>query len=209
MKIKNKIATIFTALILAFVCMLSGCSQDTSDAKEPSSEIENKNINLPNSFSYIVPCDDIRNDGDELGWYRPNDSGDGFSTEITKSSYCTNQTAIAEIYNLIDTERFKADGEITDDNQQEYDELNQQPAIHMVFDKLYYVSIYQNDVIVTQTFYTEGEKYEELANKYYAENGAYPPSISDGLWKYTSSEKTYDKVSKILLALPEEDELEK
>lgn len=209
MKMKNKITAVFTALILAFVCVLSGCGQNTSNADEQSSEIKNKNINLPNSFSYIVPYDDIINDGGELGWYRPTDSGDGFSTQISKSSYCTNKTVIAEIYDLIDTEKFKADGEITDDNRQEYDELNQQPAIHMVFDKLYYVSIYPNDIVVTQTFYTEGEKYEELADNYYAEEGTYPPAISDGLWKYTSSEKTYDKVSKILLALPEEDEPEK
>lgn len=39
MKIKNKITTVFTALILAFVCVLSGCGQDTSNAKEPSSEV--------------------------------------------------------------------------------------------------------------------------------------------------------------------------
>ena len=195
----------FTIVILAFLLALSGCGGKNDTKDNTSSETTAKHYdNLPTGFTYIVPYDDIRNDGGELGNYRMADGE--FSTEITKNSYCSDSEAIGKIYGLIDTDGMAAEGEITFDNRADYDQWNENPAIHLVFDKLYFVSVYPNGKVVTQTFYTKGEKYGQLADEYYQENGVYPPAISDGLWQYAASDGTYSELSQILLALPEEQE---
>ena len=196
----------FAALIFTLIMALSGCgdsnARQNTESNASSEPSVKQYVNLPAAFEYTVPYDDVRNDGDELGNYRIVDGE--ISMETSKNSYCTDSETIAAIYGLIDTENMKPDGEITDENRSEYDKLSQNPAIHLVFDKLYFVSVYINDTVVTQTFYTEGEKYEQLANEYYKENGTYPPAISDGLWKYSAADHTYSQLSKILLDLPEE-----
>lgn len=189
----------FAALILMSIVMISGCGTRDGSNGEVSSDIaEVKKNNLPTAFSYIVPYDDIKNDGDELGDYRIVDGE--VSMDISKSSYCTDKETIAKIYSFIDTDNMEAHGETT------YEELNKGRVINFIFDKLYFVSVYDDNTVVTQTFYTEGEKYEQLADEYYKENGTYPPAISDGLWEYSASDNTYQELSKILLDLPEEKE---
>lgn len=191
------------ALTLALLLMPTGCGGKGGTKESASSETKQYE-NLPTGFTYIVPYDDIRNDGDELGNYRMVDGE--ISMETSKNSYCSNRKAITTIYALIDTNDMTAEGEITDNNRAAYDQWNENPAIHLVFDKRYFVSVYPNNKVVTQTFYTEGEKYEQLADAYYQENGTYPPAISDGLRQYAASDDTYSQLSKMLLALPEEQE---
>lgn len=194
----------FAVLILALLLVLSGCGGKDDIKDNASLEAVKQYDNLPTGFTYIVPYDDIRNDGDELGNYRMVDGE--ISTKITKDSYCSDREAIGKIYALIDTDSMTAEGEITFDNRVQYDQWNENPAIHLAFDKLYFVSVYPNGKVVTQTFYTEGETYEQLAEDYYREKGEYPPAISDGLWQYAASDGTYSELSQILLALPEEQE---
>lgn len=205
---KRQLIQVFTVLLSALLVvlpMLSGCGgKDGTQDDTSSGTAVRQYDDLPASFTYIVPYDDIQNDGGELGNYRVVNGE--ITTEVAKHSYCSDGEAIAKVYALIDTDEMTAEGEMTDDDRAEYDQWNENPAIHLVFDKLYFVSVYSNNKVITQTFYTEGEKYEQLADEYYRENGVYPPAISDGLWQYAASDSTYRELSAILLALPEEQE---
>lgn len=193
--IKNNIKYLLFILTLSIVFINSGCHQNTTETGSAPPTLEN----IPKTMSYTVPYNDIINDNDELGWYRKTDEDD-FSKEITKDADCTDQKVINEIYNLINTDNFKENGHI-DSLDEIIQSVNNHPPIQLKFDQFYSVLIYPNDVIVTSTFYSSGEKYEELANQYYEEHGNYPSAVTDGFYKFTSDKKTYDAVSKILLNL--------
>ena len=192
---KNSIKYLLFILTLSIVFINSGCHQNTTETVSPPQTLENR----PKTMSYTVPYNDILNDNDELGWYLKTNEDD-FSKEIKKNADCTDIKIINEIYDLINTDNFKENGHI-DTLDEIRRSVNDHPPIQLQFDQFYSVLIYPNDVIVTSTFYSSGEKYEELANKYYEEHGNYPSAVTDGFYQFTSDKKTYDAVSKILLNL--------
>ena len=151
------------------------------------------------TMSFFVPYNDLKNDNGELGWYRPI-GDDDFSMELTKKGECNDKEVIDRILNLTNTDHFKAEGHIEGLDEIE-NAVNKYPPIQLKFDNNYYVMIYSNNVIVTNTFYTSGDIYDELAEKYYQENGSYPNAVTDGYYQFTSSSGTYEVVSEILLAL--------
>ena len=194
--IQSKQRTIIAAIILSLLCIISGCDKKTAakvNANTPKAEYSAE------TMSFFVPYNDLKNDNGELGWYRPI-GDDDFSMELTKKGECNDKEVIDRILNLTNTDHFKAGGHIEGLDEIE-NAVNKYPPIQLKFDNNYYVMIYSNNVIVTNTFYTSGDIYDELAEKYYQENGSYPNAVTDGYYQFTSSSGTYEAVSEILLAL--------
>lgn len=186
------------AILLSFLCVMAGCDKQTvtsvtSDKAQSAFHAE--------TMDFDVPYSDLVNDGGEIGWYRPI-GDDDFSTELTKHGSSTDKQLITSISDLINIEQCKAEGHIAYD---EYEAIaasvNHYPPVMLQFDHLNSVLIYPNNVIVTSTFYTSGETYDALAEKYYQEHGIYPDAVTEGYEKFIAPDNTFKDVSDILLGL--------
>lgn len=183
-------------MILVLCLYLTGCAKNGGqDVISPTDTALRDN--LPEHMTAYVPYDDVRHDGGELGDYRMVDGE--ISMELSRHITCSDPDTIESVLTLLDTEHMTAQGAVMDDR------MTDSPSIQLEFDRLYYVWIYPDSTVVTQTFYTEGDKYEQLVNEYYAEHGVYPRAISDGLWKYTTEDDIYSQLAHLLLSCPQEE----
>ena len=183
-------------MILVLCLVLSGCAKGDNEHVISQTDTVQRD-NLPEHMTAYVPYDDIRHDDGELGDHRMVNGE--ISMELSRHIICSDSDTIESVLSLLNTENMTAQGAVIDD------QMPDSPSIQLEFDRLYYVWVYPNGTVVTQTFYTEGDKYERLVNEYYAENGVYPRAISDGLWKYAAKDTTYPQLSRILRNCAEEE----